>query len=145
MVRLEHANLVVRDIDGIIRFLQAAFPEFRIRRDQTDVEEDPVSRWVHIGTNETYIALGHATIEPAEAWIPYEGRVGVNHLAYEVDDAEALRERMLAAGYRESTPPNAHPARKRVYFLDPEGNDWEFVEYLTGDPAKRHDYTISDR
>jgi hypothetical protein len=28
-VRLEHANLIVRDINGMIRFLQTAFPEFR--------------------------------------------------------------------------------------------------------------------
>src|SRR6266581_29844 len=30
-VRLEHANLTVRDIDGMIRFLQTAFPEFKVR------------------------------------------------------------------------------------------------------------------
>lgn len=30
-VRLEHANLTVRDIEGMIRFLQTAFPEFRVR------------------------------------------------------------------------------------------------------------------
>ena len=34
-VRLEHANIGVRDIDGMIRFLQTAFPEFRIRHDAT--------------------------------------------------------------------------------------------------------------
>jgi hypothetical protein len=32
---------------------------------------------------------------------------------------------MESAGYRNSTPPNAHPYRKRLYFYDPEGNDWE--------------------
>ena len=26
-IRLEHANLTVRDIEGMIRFLQTAFPE----------------------------------------------------------------------------------------------------------------------
>jgi len=30
-VRLEHANLTVRDIEEMIRFLQTAFPEFRVR------------------------------------------------------------------------------------------------------------------
>jgi hypothetical protein len=30
-VRLEHANLTVRDVEGTIRFLQTAFPEFRVR------------------------------------------------------------------------------------------------------------------
>jgi len=32
-VRLEHANLCVRDIEEMIRFLQAAFPEFQVRGD----------------------------------------------------------------------------------------------------------------
>jgi len=30
-VRLEHANLTVRDVEETIRFLQTAFPEFRVR------------------------------------------------------------------------------------------------------------------
>jgi hypothetical protein len=29
----------------------------------------------------------------------YQGQPGVNHLAYEVDDVEALCERMESAGY----------------------------------------------
>lgn len=66
---------------------------------------------------------------------------GVNHLGFEVDDVEALRERMLAARYHESTVPNAHPHRRRIYFYDPDGNDWEFVQYLSDDPAEQHDYT----
>jgi hypothetical protein len=30
-VLFEHANITVRDIEGMIRFLQMAFPEFRVR------------------------------------------------------------------------------------------------------------------
>ena len=30
-IRLEHANVSVRDIHEMIRFLQTAFPEFRVR------------------------------------------------------------------------------------------------------------------
>ena len=30
-IRLEHANFQVRDIDGMIRFLRTALPDFRIR------------------------------------------------------------------------------------------------------------------
>ena len=141
-VRLEHANLSVRDIDGMLRFLQTAFPEFKVRGGGKSADG---SRWVHVGTEETYIALSPANTKREKPWTPYRGRPGVNHLAYEVDDAEALRRRMEAAGYRDSTPPNAHPHRKRVYFYDPEGNDWEFVQYLSADPAKRHDYKLPDR
>ena len=137
-VRLEHANLSVHDIDAIIRFLQAAFPEFRIRRDMT--EPDGL-RWVHLGTEDTYIALNQT-----------KGQLGasrkgspLNHLAYEVADVETVRTRLLNAGYQENTQvPNAHPYRKRLYFYDPEGNEWEFVQYLSGDVAKRNDYTLPD-
>jgi len=52
-VRLEHANLTVRDVEGAIRFLQTAFPEFRVRGEG---QSQDGSRWVHIGTDETYIA-----------------------------------------------------------------------------------------
>lgn len=68
----------------------------------------------------------------------------MNHLGFEVEDAAALRERLRAAGCQESTFSNNHPYRKRVYFYDPEGNDWEFVQYLTDDPTKRHDYALPD-
>ena len=78
-------------------------------------------------------------------WMPYQGAPGVNHLAYEVDDVEALCQRMMSAGYQDSTPPNAHPYRKRRYFYDPEGNDWEFVEYLSQESTQRNDYTLPDR
>ncbi|HVP31752.1 MAG TPA: VOC family protein [Myxococcota bacterium] len=141
-VRLDHANLLVRDVDGMIRFLTTAFPEFRIRGEGGTTR---ASRWVHVGTDDVYLALEQATVEPAEAWVPYVGRPGTNHLGFEVDDAKALRERLLAAGYRDTTYPNAHPYRTRVYFRDGEGNDWEFVEYHSDDPAKRHDYALPDR
>jgi catechol 2,3-dioxygenase-like lactoylglutathione lyase family enzyme len=76
--------------------------------------------------------------------MPYSGEPGVNHLAYEVDDVESLRARLKAAGYRDSTVPNTHPHRKRVYFYDPDGNDWEFVQYFSQDPAERNDYELLD-
>ena len=137
--KLEHANMAVRDIDGMIRFLQTAFPDFRIRGGS----DNPKDRWVHVGNDVAYIALNQAKSE--DGWTPYTGKPGVNHLGFEVDDAEALRARLRAEGYRESTVPNAHPHRIRVYFYDPEGNDWEFVQYLSDDPAKRNDYELPDR
>ncbi len=140
-VRLEHANLIVRDIDAMIRFLRTAFPEFQIRGEGT-MEQG--GRWVHVGTDETYIALNQARTEPQRRWVPYAGEPGVNHLGYEVDDAEGVRGRLKEAGYRESTVPNAHRHRRRVYFYDPEGNDWQNVEYLSRDPAQRNDYALPD-
>ena len=137
--RLEHANLVVRDVNSMIRFIQTALPEFRIRHEGKSAHG---GKWLHIGTDDTYIALGEATQNSAERWHPYSGQPGLNHLGYEVADVEVLRERMVDNGYRESTVPNEHPHRKRVYFYDPEGNDWEFVQYFTHKPEERNDYSL---
>ena len=90
-VRLEHANLTVRDVEEAIRFLQTAFPEFRVRGEGKSQDG---SRWVHIGTDETYIALSPAKAEPEKHWMPYRGLPGVNHLAYEVDEAMMVTRRV---------------------------------------------------
>jgi len=139
--RLEHANITVQDIDAAILFLRTAFPEFRIRFDRTDPRG---RRWVHVGTDDCYICLTQSTAVPEQRWAPYSGFPGINHLGYEVDDVEALRERLRSAGYQDSTVPNNHPYRKRIYFHDRDGNDWEFVQYLSDDPAKRNDYELCD-
>ena len=140
-IRLDHANLTVRDVDACVRFLTTAFPEFRVRGGGTAWTG---SRWVHLGNDSVYLALHAASAERAGAWIPYGGEPGLNHVGFEVDDVAALRARLAAAGYRETTVPNEHPYRTRVYFADAEGNDWEFVEYASDDPSRRNDYAIPD-
>ncbi len=137
-IRMEHANMIVRNIDETVRFLRAAFPDFKVRREGNDDRK----RWMHIGTDDTYIALNESSDEPAEKWVPYDGKPGINHLGYEVDDVDALRDRLAAAGFKDSTYPNSHPHRKRVYFYDADGNDWEFVQYYSDDPAERNDYEL---
>ncbi|MEM7314154.1 MAG: VOC family protein [Planctomycetota bacterium] len=139
-LRLVHANMTVRDIDASVKFLRTAFPQFKIRHDG----EGSMGRYVHVGTDETYIAVNQSSEDPEQVWHPYSGRPGVNHLGYEVDDVDALRERLLQGGYEESTVPNNHPHRKRIYFHDPDGNDWEFVQYLSDEPHHRHDYELPD-
>jgi catechol 2,3-dioxygenase-like lactoylglutathione lyase family enzyme len=101
-------------------------------------------RWMHIGTDETYIALNETDVDRNPDSEPYDGKPGVNHLGYEVDDVDALQERLAAAGFRESTYPNKHPHRKRIYFYDADGNDWEFVQYFSDVPSERNDYDLQD-
>ena len=140
--QLEHANLCVSEIDGMIKFLQTALPDFVIRYDETDTDGD---RWVHIGNDKTYIALNNSTQNDSSDWAPYSGNPGVNHLGYIVDSVEQVRSRLRAAGYAESTVENNHPFRKRLYFYDSEGRDWEFVEYLSDNIEEMNDYRFNDK
>ena len=116
-IRLDHANVDVRNLEETIRFLTTAFPEFRIRGEGLSLGGE---RWVHLGTDDTYLALAEAT-QQAEPWVPYVGRPGLNHLGFEVDDAEAVRARLAAAGYRDSSVPNAHPLSAAGLLPRPRG------------------------
>jgi catechol 2,3-dioxygenase-like lactoylglutathione lyase family enzyme len=139
--RLEHANLSVRDVEETLRFVACALPGFRVRGRGADCAGHA---WVHVGDDESYLALLQASAEAAAPFVPYGGTPGLNHLGFEVDDVDAVRARLAAAGYRETSVPNAHPHRRRVYFEDAEGNDWEFVEYTSARPAERNDYRLED-
>ena len=135
---LEHANLHVSDIDGMLQFIRTALPEFGIRHDSGIADPE---RWVHVGDDSSYLALYQSSKARPRAPDPYSGEPQLNHLGFVVADVEALRQRLLAKGYRETTIPNRHPARKRLYFRDTEGNEWEFVEYLSDSSAQRNDYS----
>lgn len=135
MHRLEHANLNVHDAQSIVRFICAAIPEFHIRGEGRDDRGRP---WCHVGTDDHYLAL--TSVGASVDRTPYGTTVGLNHLGYEVDDLDALEARMARAGFHPNLRIDGHPARRRIYFHDPEGNDWEFVEYASTDPAKRNAY-----
>ena len=131
---LEHANMTVNNLEKAIDFLTTAFPDFRVRGGGNNANG---TKWCHLGTDDFYIAL-------SDRKQPFTGdRKGrhVNHLGFAVDDAEGIKERLLAAGYKEGFKVGPHPYRKRVYFIDADGFEWEFVEYFTDNPAKRNDYS----
>ena len=128
---LEHVNITVKSIDECVRFLKTACSNFEIRGRGID-DGKP---WAHVGTAETYIALNELP-ESASADGP------LNHLRFVVDDVDTLAGRLQEAGYREDFIAPPHPHRKRRYFLDADDIQWEFVEYLSDDPAERNDYSI---
>ncbi|MCK6470692.1 MAG: VOC family protein [Planctomycetes bacterium] len=132
---LEHANISVGNVEETVRFLQAAFPDWKVRGTGREGGE---LKWLHIGTDNTYLALSPAESRARNA---VSGGVGLNHLGFVVDDAEALKTRLLAAGYREGYKAPGHPNRRRVYFLDADGFEYEFVQYFSDDPKERNDYT----
>lgn len=134
-MKLEHANLSVTDVDAMTHFITTAFPDFAVRGEGLDDAGRP---WRHVGTDDFYVALQAVTGAPVRQ--PYGDQPGMNHLGWEVEDAAALESRMEAAGFKANLRFGQHPARQRVYFFDPDGNDWEFVQYLSDDPRLRHSY-----
>ena len=135
MHRLEHANVSVHDPEAITRFMLAAFPDYRIRGEGLD---DGGRLWRHVGDDESYVAL--QAVPQNSTRTLYGSTPGINHLGFEVDDFDALRARLESAGFRHNLLIASHAARRRIYFHDPEGNDWEFVEYTSADRRERNDY-----
>ena len=133
---VEHTNISVTDVDEAIRCFTTAMPDFRVRHDSGPGPE----RWVHLGTDCTYISINQMP-DPAEGRAK-KHRPGYNHVGFAVEDADALRERMLAAGYEEGFIPDSHHNRKRVYFVDNDGLDYEFVQYYSDDFTERNDYGL---
>lgn len=139
---LEHANVTVASIDEAKRFLGAAFPSFR-ERGGGSLHGDPErGRWVHFGTDDVYIALQENREHSPTSEETYT-HDGFNHLGFVVDDLDELVERMEKAGYPLSpvSAMDSHPFRRRAYFDDGNGFEWEFVEYSSDKPAERNDYS----
>jgi len=59
-----------------------------------------------------------------------------------VQSVDEMMARLQQQGYQpdDVASLDSHPYRRRVYYLDGNGIEWEFIEYLSDDPAKRNDY-----
>jgi catechol 2,3-dioxygenase-like lactoylglutathione lyase family enzyme len=81
----------------------------------------------HVGDDRSYLAL----FEAAEATpITYDYTApGINHFGFVVDDLEAARARLAELGADGVTDTMAYEPGRRLYFLDPDGQEVELVEY----------------
>ncbi len=136
--RMEHANMTVRSIDKAVHFLTAAFPEFQVRGSKKN-SEDTRKKWLHIGTEKTYVALEEVNPPSETGRAPYENP-GINHIGFVVDDLGGLIERLRSAGYDPGELAEDIDSRKRTYIFDENGVEWEFVQYLTDDPERANVY-----
>lgn len=141
--KLEHANIVVTAIDPIVKFLTAAFPGWRIRGEGDAPFAGMARRWVHVGDDEDYLALTEYYVDAnrkGEQRNLKSQNPGLAHLGFVVPSVDELVARLDASGYQPSVWGAEHPARRRVYYIDAEGLEYEFVEYLTDDMSKRNSY-----
>jgi catechol 2,3-dioxygenase-like lactoylglutathione lyase family enzyme len=139
-MHLEHANITVSSIEKTKHFLGAVFPEFKVRGQGEAGEGSSHRHWLHFGTDETYIALEELTTQPPSVKSHSYFNLGINHLCFVVDDIDAVNQRLVAAGYKAGGIVPGEPFRKRTYIFDAVGHEWEFVQYLSDDPAKKNQY-----
>lgn len=132
---LEHANITVKNIDESVKFFQTAFPEMKIRGGG----EGNNGPWIHIGTDVTYFALNE-DYNQHESVKNYSS-TGINHIGFVVQNVDQVAERLLGAGYERSYPKQIQQFRIRDYFLDKDGNEYEFVQYHSDEMSERNDYT----
>ena len=138
MTRIEHANITVPSIDTALEFIPIVAPDFTIRRDEVS---ERGYRWVHVGNEQSYFALQepHPGFEPQSPHEAYRN-FGVNHLCLTIDDAAAVEKLLLQNGYKPNGPMIEETYRKRIYFYDHTGIEWEMIEYLSDLPDKKYLY-----
>lgn len=134
-IYLEHANITVNDLQEAIKFFQTAFPHFKIRGGGNDLRE-----WVHLGDDTTYVAINQATQSDLKVEKNYD-KIGINHLGFVVDDVEKIADNLLKNGYLRDYPKQIEQFRIRDYFADADGNQFEFVQYLSDVVTEKNSYT----
>lgn len=133
-VYLEHANITVNDLLESIRFFQTAFPHFRIRGGGNELRE-----WIHLGDDTTYLAINQAIQVEEKPHKNYD-KIGINHLAFVVEDVETIASNLLKNGYKRDYPKQVEKYRIRDYFADADGNQFEFVQYLSDKMEEKNSY-----
>jgi len=121
---LEHTNLTVSDPHESAGALARIFG-WHVR---WEGEALLGGHTVHIGTDDTYLAL-YTLGDPLPAATDNYGRIGgLNHIGIVVDDLDATEKRVEAEGLSTFSHADYEPGR-RFYFNDRDGIEFEVVSY----------------
>jgi len=142
ITRIRHTGIVVSDMARSLRFYRdllgmEVWGEFEDDSPYVQAVTDTPGariRMVKLRTPDggsiellQYLSHPQSVPEPRRAC-----DVGCNHLALQVDDVDALHEKLVAEGIRFHTPPlvSSDGSAKVTYCRDPEGVIVELVEIL---------------
>lgn len=135
-MQLEHLNLVVSDINKSLEFYNVMFPNWRIRS-QGKAQWYGIERnWVHFGDDYNYLTFNDKGVGKNRDLTGHQ--IGLAHFAYRTENLNALVTRMTDAGYAPHNVGTDNPFRKNAYFIDHDGYEIEFVEYLSDLPEQRN-------
>ncbi|PVZ71636.1 VOC family protein [Pelagibaculum spongiae] len=139
MVRIEHANLSVVKLEDSLDFILTAFPEWKIRAKGKNVWHGVERQWLHVGDDDYYLSLNDNAIGENRNLSGHSP--GLAHIAFVVDDIDNIVNRLTQKGYQIRVDMlNSHPFRKIAYFIEPSGFEFEFIEYLSQQPAEKNRY-----
>lgn len=136
MIRLEQINLSVADMANTLDFYQAAFPQWQVRAKGKSNWYGIERNWLHFGDDYNYLTFNDAGNGNNRDLKSVQ--LGLAHFAFEVSNLNRLIDRMSAAGYQASSLGADNSFRNNIYFIDPNGFEVEFVEYLSDIPVERN-------
>ena len=138
ITKIEHVNITVPDIDNAVSFIKIVAPDFIVRKDEIALDG---YRWLHIGNDAYYFALQQAHLDsnPKDKNQTYKN-YGVNHIALVVSDLEVIKNKLIEADYNQGIRTPDEEFRKRAYFYDAAGFEWELVEYFSEKPTEKFLY-----
>ncbi|HEY5172170.1 MAG TPA: VOC family protein [Acidimicrobiia bacterium] len=120
--RLNHAVLYVRDARRAAAFYEEALG-FEVLADYGD----GAAVFMRAAATENHHDLGLFSLGP-QAPLPEQGRVGLYHLAWQVEtiqDLAEVRERLVRL--RSFAGESDHGVTKSIYAKDPDGNEFEVM------------------
>ncbi len=135
---VEHINATVQDIDRALHFITTALPQWRLRGGGTIDWFGKSIRWLHVGSDEHYIALQSGGQGPGPDWQSH--RTAIKHVGIVVPALQEVVTRLQEAGYGLDHWGGETTHRRSVYFMLGDEFQFEFVEYKTQDAALRNTY-----
>lgn len=136
MLHLEHLNLVVNNIEETLTFYKAAFPHWRVRSKGESTWYGKKRNWLHFGDDYQYLTFndnGEGQNRDLQGH-----QLGLSHFAFVTNNINEVIKRLNAAGFSIKTQGSESKYRQNIYFLDPNGFEVEFVEYLSDLPNERN-------
>lgn len=129
ITKIEHVNITVPDINAAVNFLKIVAPNFKVRKDEKPVND---KRWMHIGNDHFYFALQEVHLDhtPTKANLTYIN-YGYNHIGLIVHHIDRIEKQLIEAGYNKGIDTPKEQFRKRIYYYDAAGFEWELVEYFS--------------
>ncbi len=92
-----------------------------------------------VGSHIIALQEAHLDADPMKQLQSYKN-YGVNHVALVVSNVKEIEEKLINGGYKKGIETPLEKYRKRIYYFDDAGLEWELVEYDSDKPDEKYLY-----